>query len=156
MCRWQGVAREPAADVDRLQWLEATVSGLGDGWTVLRVVRQADGVADYVVIDANELVRDRWAPVVGDIIGMRLRELPGVRDNVELLDAYDDAVRTQTRRVIDFQIPIAGQAGGWRRATVVPLDADTHRDHRGRHRPRALLRGSGRAGAHLAVDARIG
>ena len=125
MCRWHCVATEPATGVDRLQWLEATVSGLGDGWTVLRVVRQGDGAPDYVVIDANELVRDRWTPVVGDIIGMRLRELPGVRDNVELLDAYDDVVRTQTRRVIDFQIPLAGQAGGWRRATVVPLDADT-------------------------------
>jgi len=116
---------EQATSLTRSQWLESTVNGLGDGWTVLRAVRDGDRVSDYIIIDANELVRRRWSTVVGDIIGSRLGELPGIRENEELFHAYEEAVLTQKRKIIDFQIPLAGLAGGWRRATIIPLDTDT-------------------------------
>ncbi len=107
------------------EWLGPTIDGLGDGLTVLRAVRDGDTIRDWVVIDANELVRSRWSWVVGEIVGMQLSELDLVADNRAIIRAYEDALATMQRQVVDFQLTLPGGAGGWRQITVIPVDADT-------------------------------
>jgi hypothetical protein len=62
-------------------YLAAALEGLGDGYTVLRAVRAGEAVTDWLVVDANRLVRDRWKDVVGDVTGVPLSVLNAAYDN---------------------------------------------------------------------------
>ena len=106
-------------------WLMPTIDGVGDGCTVLRAVREAGAVVDWTIVDANELVRDRWAPVLGEVVGRRTSEVDLVSDNSELLATYAEAIATHERRTIEFQLSLPGGLGGWRRVIVIPVGDDT-------------------------------
>ncbi len=106
-------------------WDRATLDSCGDGYTVLRAVRDGDAIADWVVIDANALVRERWAWVVGDVVGVRSSRLDAAADNSRLHAVYAEALATGVVQVFELQLELPAAKGGWRRLTVTPLDRET-------------------------------
>ena len=112
-------------DGERLGWLDATLDTSGDGYAALRAVREGDSIVDWVVVDANALVRSRWSPVVRDVVGMRLSELDAAADNSALLTLYETALRSQERQTTDVPLAVPGGLGGWRRIIAIPVDNDT-------------------------------
>ena len=108
-------------DESRLEWLSATLDASGDGYATLRAVRDGDAIVDWVVVDANTLVRSRWSRVVEDVVGMRLSDLDAAADNSELLTLYETALRTQERQTTDVPLAVPGGLGGWRRIIAIPV-----------------------------------
>ncbi|HYA67145.1 MAG TPA: EAL domain-containing protein [Acidimicrobiales bacterium] len=103
----------------------AALDGLRDGYTVLRAVRQGDTVTDWVVVDANTLVRDRWKAVVSDVIGVRASALDVAYDNSLFHDLYRTALASGERQEMDLELTLPAGKGGWRRTIVVPVDPET-------------------------------
>ena len=103
----------------------ATMDGSGDGYTALRAVREGDSIVDWVVVDANALVRERWLWVVGDIVGVLQSQLNAAADNQVFNDLYCAALATGQRQMADLSLTLPGGKGGWRRVVVVPVDEDT-------------------------------
>ena len=114
-----------SGDAERLVWLGATLDGSGDGYAALRAVREGDSIVDWVVADANALVRSRWSQVVGDVVGMRLSDLDAAADNRALLAVYETALRSQERQTTDVPLVVPGGLGGWRRIIAIPVGNDT-------------------------------
>jgi diguanylate cyclase (GGDEF)-like protein len=110
---------------EREEWFDATIDAVGDGYAVLRAIRVDDAIVDWVVVDANELVRERWRPLHEDIVGVPLSVLDAAADNHGLTASYETALRTRTRVVTEVELVVLGGLGGWRRIVVVPLDDDT-------------------------------
>jgi diguanylate cyclase (GGDEF)-like protein len=103
----------------------AMLDACGDGYTVLRAVRDGDTIIDWTVIDANGKVRDRWQAVVGDVVGVPLSVLDAAADNSALKDLYCMALTTGERQEADFELTLPAGKGGWRRVIVVPVDHET-------------------------------
>ena len=112
-------------DRGRLDWLGATLDASGDGYAALRAVREGDVIVDWVVVDANVLVRSRWSWVVGDVVGLNLSGLDAAADNSALLRLYETALRTQERQTTDVPLAVPGGLGGWRRIIAIPVDHET-------------------------------
>ena len=112
-------------EVRRQALLSASLDGGGDSYTALRAVREGDRIADWVVIDANDLVRRRWADAVGDVIGQRLSRLNAVAPNQEFERRFQAALLSGTRQEFVDELALPGGEGGWRRTVVVPVDDDT-------------------------------
>jgi diguanylate cyclase (GGDEF)-like protein len=123
-CRSTLVAVD-TVDEGRLEWLGATIDASGDGYAALRAVREGDAIVDWIVVDANTLVRSRWSRVVGEVVGMRLSDLDAAADNSELLTLYETALRTQERQTTDVPLAVPGGLGGWRRIIAIPAGDDT-------------------------------
>jgi diguanylate cyclase (GGDEF)-like protein len=102
-----------------------TLDASRDGYSVLRAVRQGDTVVDWIITDANELVRDRWRRVVGDVVGKPLSVLEAAADNRPLWALYGAALDTGERQETDFELTLPAGMGGWRRAIAVPVDHET-------------------------------
>jgi len=103
----------------------STLDASGDGYSVLRAVHEGESIVDWVVIDANAPVRERWAPVVGDVIGIRVSTLNAAADNWSITELYQRALVTQERQELDFEVALPAGNGGWRRTVVVPVDERT-------------------------------
>jgi diguanylate cyclase (GGDEF)-like protein len=103
----------------------AMLDACGDGYTVLRAVRDGGTIIDWTVVEANKLVRDRWQWVLGDVVGVRLSVLDAAADNSELSDLYGAALATGERQETDIDLTLPGGKGGWRRVIIVPLDHET-------------------------------
>ncbi len=97
----------------------------GDGYVALQAVRDDGSIVDWTIVDANSLVCDRWSWVVGDPVGTRLSQLEAAVTNSALHEAYRAALATGERQVAEIDLALPGGRGGWRRVTVVPVDADT-------------------------------
>jgi len=115
----------PLPPTIRESFYGATLDASGDGYAALRAVREGGTVIDWVLVDANELVRDRWRWVVGDVIGVRLSVLDAAADNSRFHDLYCAALGTGHRQEEDLELSLPGGKGGWRRVVVVPVDDDT-------------------------------
>jgi diguanylate cyclase (GGDEF)-like protein len=110
---------------ERSRWERATLDATGDGYTVLRAVREGDAIVDWVVVDANALVRGRWEWVLGDVVGRRVSELDAAASNTIAHDEYERALTTGQRQVTEVELHLPGGHGGWRRLIVTPIDRDT-------------------------------
>ncbi|HUY23332.1 MAG TPA: EAL domain-containing protein [Acidimicrobiales bacterium] len=108
----------------REQWRTATLDTCGDGYTVLRAVREDQAIIDWTIVDANELVRDRWRGV-GDVVGVALSVLESASDNSAIKDLYCAALATGEGQETDIELILPEGRGGPRRVIVVPVDADT-------------------------------
>jgi diguanylate cyclase (GGDEF)-like protein len=116
----------PRADATAASERErVTLDATGDGYTVLRAVRDGDAIVDWVILDANALVRERWQWVVGDVVGRRVSELDAAADNSVAHDLYERALATRQRQVTEIELRLPAGHGGWRRLIVTPIDADT-------------------------------
>ena len=104
---------------------EAVIEASGDGYTVLRALRDGPDIVDWLVVDANTLVRSRWLAVTGDIVGVRSSSLNQAADNSTFTELYEAALVTGATQTADLALRLPGGNGGWRRTTVVPLDGDT-------------------------------
>ncbi|HVC71463.1 MAG TPA: hypothetical protein VNC61_14500, partial [Acidimicrobiales bacterium] len=102
----------------------ATLDASGDGYTALRAVREGGTIIDWVVVDANELVRDRWRWVVGDVIGVLLSVLDAAANNSRFHELYCAALATGQRQEEDLELSLPGAKGGWRRIVVIPVEDD--------------------------------
>ncbi len=124
---WLGPAakRKGSRCDERAAWDQATLDASGDGYTVLRAIRDGDVIVDWVVVAANELVRERWSSVIGDIIGARASRLNEAADNSELLALYAKALSSGVSQVLDAQLALPAAKGGWRRLVVTPVDQET-------------------------------
>jgi len=109
----------------RPAWDRATLDASGDGYTVLRAVRDGDQILDWTVVDANALVQERWGWVVGDVVGVPSSRLNAAADNSAFHELYVETLRSGERQVLDVQLNLPAAKGGWRRVVVTPLDADT-------------------------------
>ena len=109
----------------RASWDQATLDASGDGYTVLRAIRDGDSIVDWVVVAANELVRERWSWVIGDIVGARASRLNEAADNSQFLAVYAKALSSGTTQVLDVQLALPAAKGGWRRLVVTPVGEDT-------------------------------
>ncbi|HEY5012473.1 MAG TPA: EAL domain-containing protein [Acidimicrobiia bacterium] len=109
----------------RAAWCSAAIDGGGDGYTALRAVREGDAIVDWVIVDANALVRERWGWVVGDVVGVRQSQLNGAADNSAFTDLYREALVTGKRQIAELPLALPGGKGGWRRVVVVPIDQET-------------------------------
>ena len=88
--------------------------------------RSARGqIVDWTVVDANALVRRRWAGVVGDVVGVRSSRLNAAADNSALHALYARAIASGGRQVLDLRLNLPAAKGGWRRVVVTPLDGET-------------------------------
>jgi len=108
----------------RETFLAATSDASGDSYTALQAVRDADHITDWVVLDANALVRERWADSVGEVVGQRLSTLHTVANNEPFDRHFEAALSTGTRQEFVEELVLPRGEGGWRRTTVVPVDAD--------------------------------
>jgi diguanylate cyclase (GGDEF)-like protein len=88
-------------------------------------VRDGEAITDWVVVDANQLVRDRWQGVVGDVIGVHTSVLNAAYDNTAFCDLYAAALTRGERQELDFELELPAGKGGWRRTIVVPVDDET-------------------------------
>jgi len=111
------------AEHDR--WQAATLDACGDGYTVLRAVRDGAAIVDWTIVGANALVRDRWHAVVGDVVGVPLSVLEAAADNSALEALYASALATGERQELEVDLTLPAGRGGWRRAIVVPVDDET-------------------------------
>ena len=110
---------------ERSSWDRATLDACGDGYTVLRAIRDGDVIVDWVVVAANDVVRERWSWVVGDIVGVRASRLNEAADNARFLAVYAEALNLGAPRVLDVQLALPAAKGVWRRLVVTPVDEDT-------------------------------
>jgi diguanylate cyclase (GGDEF)-like protein len=110
---------------ERDEWGRATFDASPDGYTVLRAVRDGCTIVDWQVVDANALVRERWAWVVGDIVGQLSSRLNQAADNSQFIAVYEHALETGERQVLEIELKLPAAKGGWRRLIVTPVDADT-------------------------------
>ena len=110
---------------DRARWDRATLDASGDGYTVLRAVRDGAEIVDWTVVDANALVRERWERVVGDVVGIRMSRLDAAADNSRTHALYAAALASGERQVLDVDLNLPAAKGGWRRIVVTPLDGET-------------------------------
>jgi len=67
-------------------FLRSTSDASGDSYTVLQAIRSGHHITDWVILDANALVRRRWASTVGDVVGQRLDAVVGL--GCDLLQRY--------------------------------------------------------------------
>jgi len=110
---------------ERARWDQATLDASGDGYIVLQAVRNGDGITDWIIVVANQLVRDRWAWVVDDVVGIPTSQLNAAADNSAFLQIYAAAVETGKQQVHDVQLTLPGARGGWWRLIVTPVGPDT-------------------------------
>jgi diguanylate cyclase (GGDEF)-like protein len=124
------VAGESRLDGSRLDplhgaWDRATLDASEDGYTVLRAVRAQGEIVDWLIVDANALVRERWARVVGDVVGTLESRLNDAADNSQFQQLYRRALETGEAQTLELNLELPGAKGGWRRVRVVPVDGDT-------------------------------
>ena len=105
--------------------LAATCDAGDDSYTALRAIRDAGEIVDWVIIDANALVQQRWATIVGDVIGQRLSILNSAANNGPFDRHFEAALATGMRQVFVEELVLPEGEGGWRRTTVIPVDHDT-------------------------------
>ena len=105
--------------------LGAMIDGSGDSYTALRAVREDGQVTDWTIVDANDLVRRRWADTVGEVIGQRLSRLNAVAPNGDFEMHFRQALETGERQEFVQELTLPNGQGGWRRTVVVPVDAET-------------------------------
>jgi diguanylate cyclase (GGDEF)-like protein len=120
-----GPVVEQTGATPRQVLLSATVDAGGDSYTALRAVWEGEHIADWVVVDANALVRQRWADTVGEVIGQHLSRLNAVAPNHEFERHFQGALLSGTRQEFVEELALPGGEGGWRRTVVVPVSADT-------------------------------
>lgn len=116
-----GAGAVPARD----ELLTAAVDASGDSYTALRAVTRDGLVTDWEIIDANALVRQRWADTLGDVVGTRLSALNAVAPNDSFARHFVAALASGTRQDFVEKLVLPGGEGGWRRTTVVPVDDRT-------------------------------
>lgn len=110
---------------ERDAWSRETLDASGDGYMAWRAVRDGDEIVDWIVLDANSLTRERWASVVGDIVGVSAARLNSAADNSRFFDLFAEALATGERQILELQLALPAGTGGWRRVEATPLDGDT-------------------------------
>jgi diguanylate cyclase (GGDEF)-like protein len=114
----------PDAGPGAAAWMRASLDASGDGYMVMRAVREAGALVDWVVVDANAPARLRWRSVVGDVVGVLASRLNAVADNSVFLDVCERALVSGERQEIELQLALPAGRGGWRRVVATPVDAD--------------------------------
>ena len=97
----------------------AAMDGLGGGFCVLRRVASRD---DWVIVEANRRVREAFAPVCGDTVGMLLSEVNQYADNSNASRALRDGARNGDPRRNRTRTADPGRA-----AELAATPRDTHR-----------------------------
>ena len=124
-----GVGRDCGAlmpsSSERDAWLRETLDASGDGYMAWRVVRDGGAIVDWIVVDANSVTRERWAPVVGEVVGVSASRLNAAADDSRWFALFVDALETGERQVLELQLALPAAKGGWRRLEATPLDGDT-------------------------------
>jgi len=92
---------------------------------VLRAVRAHGEIIDWTIVDANALVRERWAAVVGEVVGTRDSRLNEAADNSRFQELYQRALETGQTQTIELNLELPGAKGGWRRVRILPVGPDT-------------------------------
>jgi diguanylate cyclase (GGDEF)-like protein/PAS domain S-box-containing protein len=110
---------------DLAAWYRAAIDLGGDSFTVLRAVRSDDRIVDWRILDANALVRARWAASVGSVVGRLQSDLDAFSDNSGFGELYEAALTAGHIIEDERELHLPGGAGGWRSVRVVPIDPDT-------------------------------
>ena len=100
----------------------AAMDGLGGGFSVLRRVASRK---DWVIVEANERVRDAYKSVGVDPVGLLLSEANLIADNSGTEALYAEALTTGRRAECEVELEIPGEAPSWRRLIAVPVADDT-------------------------------
>jgi diguanylate cyclase (GGDEF)-like protein len=110
---------------ERDAWPRETLDAGSDGYMAWRAVRDGDAIVDWIVVDANALTRERWAGVVGDVIGAPASRLNAAADNSRFFVLFSKALESGEGQSSELQLTLPGANGGWRRVTATPLDRET-------------------------------
>ena len=99
----------------------AAMDGLGGAFTVLRRVSEAPA-ADWMIEEANAVIRTRFASVCPEPVGTLLSELDEHADNSSLRELYDRALDTGTRQQAEKTLQLPDGDTLFRRFVIVPID----------------------------------
>jgi diguanylate cyclase (GGDEF)-like protein len=123
------VGHAAAADLpfsaQRDAWPRETLDASSDGYMAWRAVRDGDAIVDWIVVDANALTRERWAGVVGDIIGVSASRLNAAADNSQFFVLFSKALESGEPQTLELQLTLPAATGGWRRVVATPFDGET-------------------------------
>ncbi len=106
-----------------LAFHQAAMDGFGGSFAVLERA-PAPHAGDWVMIEANALVREIYGATVGDPIGRRVTELDAYADNSTVHPLYERALREGERQSGDVELRLPDGSTRWRRLFVVPVGPD--------------------------------
>ena len=118
---------ELPGSAERDAWPRGTLDASSDGYMAWRAVRDGDAIVDWIVVDANALTRERWAGVVGDIIGESASRLNAAADNSRFFVLFSKALESGEPQTLELQLTLPAANGGWRRVVAIPLDVKRSR-----------------------------
>ena len=90
----------------------AAMDGLGGSFTVLRRVQRGDD-EDWLIIEANALVRNVYRPVCGDPVGMLVSELDRFADNSDVRPLYAAALDDGERQETELELILPEVGASW-------------------------------------------
>ena len=100
----------------------AAMDGLGGGFCVLRQVASRQ---DWVIVEANQRVRDACQTVCVDPVGPLLSEANRLADNSGTEALYAEELTTGRRAESEVELRIPGETPSWRRLVAVPVADQT-------------------------------
>lgn len=103
-----------------LAFHQAAMDGFGGSFVVLER-SPAPHTGDWVVVEANRLVRDLFAPTLGDPVGRRASELDRYADNSRAHWMYEAALQRGELQSGDVELHLPDGTAVWRRLFVVPV-----------------------------------
>jgi diguanylate cyclase (GGDEF)-like protein/PAS domain S-box-containing protein len=105
-----------------LAYHQAAMDGFGGSFAVLEQAPAPYG-GDWVIVEANAVVRAVYASTVGDPVGRRVSELDTYADNSGAHPLYEAALDRGTVQTGDIELALPDGASMWRRLFVVPVAA---------------------------------
>jgi diguanylate cyclase (GGDEF)-like protein/PAS domain S-box-containing protein len=115
-------AHTPEMTSRSLNRYRAAMNGLGGSFTVLRALFDEGSITDWQIIEANNIVRARFAALVDDLVGTKMSELDRYADNASFHDVYIRALETGKEQQVETLLQLPALSPAWRRLVVVPVD----------------------------------